>query len=437
MGKRTSFIIAVLFVLAFAVTGYAADKEFTFGDDAYITISGQYRPLYEYRELYDFDEETSMDFFSHRARVGIMAGHPEYFRVFLQLQDVRFWGEEASTLGDYNANNFDLHQGWGELYLGDVAKIKIGRQEMMYDNQRILGNVDWSQQGRVFDAAKLVATHNIVTITGWYSLLVDEDLYPNSDIIAKNVDHWEAYSGHIRLTPFEYFNASVIYIGDADSNLRRYRNTFGLYIDGKALGLTYSLEGYYQIGQWDAATNMIYRDPDAQENLLSIGRTEMAIDAHMFAVRVDYTSDVLLNPGVGLWFEWLSGDNDPTDDNYRTFDTLFATNHKFYGIMDLFTNIPVHTTGLGLLDAGAKIHILAFEAFGFDADYHYFALAKGDVNDDKELGHEVDLVANLKFNDYAAVQWGYGVFMPSEAMELIRGGDEDEQFTYVRFDFNF
>lgn len=55
-----------------------------------------------------------------------------------------------------------------------------------------------------------------------------------------------------------------------------------------------------------------------------------------------------------LWYDHLSGDDDPSDGTVRVFDTLFATNHKFYGLADYFLNIPVQTVGRGLQDLALK-----------------------------------------------------------------------------------
>ena len=43
-----------------------------------------------------------------------------------------------------------------------------------------------------------------------------------------------------------------------------------------------------------------------------------------------------------------------TDKKYNVFNTLYATNHKYYGFMDYFIDIPRHTYGLGLIDIHAK-----------------------------------------------------------------------------------
>src|SRR5438045_585973 len=80
------------------------------------------------------------------------------------LQDVRIWGQDVSTISRTTTadnNGFLLHEAWAEIGLTDSTikskniTLKIGRQELVYDDQRLLGNLDWLQQGRRHDAAVL------------------------------------------------------------------------------------------------------------------------------------------------------------------------------------------------------------------------------------------------------------------------------------------
>ena len=70
----------------------------------------------------------------------------------LTLQDVRVWGQDVSTINrttTANNNGLMLHEAWAEILLTDTTlknkafSLKIGRQELAYDDQRLLGNLDW------------------------------------------------------------------------------------------------------------------------------------------------------------------------------------------------------------------------------------------------------------------------------------------------------
>ena len=90
------------------------------------------------------------------------------------IQDVRVWGQDASSISNADGSKLMLHEGWADLVLFnkadttikatgiDLMSIKIGRQELSYDDVRLIGNLDWLQQGRRHDMALLKMVHK-----GW------------------------------------------------------------------------------------------------------------------------------------------------------------------------------------------------------------------------------------------------------------------------------
>ncbi|MFB0909987.1 MAG: alginate export family protein, partial [Flavobacterium sp.] len=130
---------------------------------AQLTLTGQVRPRTEFRDgqgtLQKKGEDAAL-FTSQRTRLNVgFAGYR--FKVFTALQDVRVWGQDASSINrtSTEANNaILLHEAWGEIMLNDtISKIqnlsvKFGRQEISYDDQKVLGSLDWLQQGRRHDA---------------------------------------------------------------------------------------------------------------------------------------------------------------------------------------------------------------------------------------------------------------------------------------------
>lgn len=89
----------------------------------------------------------------------------------MDIRDVRVWGQDASLISNADGNRLYLHQGWGEFTLMtsadttrkinflDNLSLKVGRQEIVYDDSRLMGNLDWLQQGRRHDAAIFKLTH--------------------------------------------------------------------------------------------------------------------------------------------------------------------------------------------------------------------------------------------------------------------------------------
>ena len=140
---------------------------------AQFTISGQLRTRTEYRDgqgTPSVQDTVPATFTSQRTRLNF--GYVAHrFKLYASVQDVRVWGQDASSINRVTADAYDgfmLHEAWGEISLVDTGKViknfalKIGRQELVYDDVRLLGNLDWLQQARRHDAALLKFDHN-----GW------------------------------------------------------------------------------------------------------------------------------------------------------------------------------------------------------------------------------------------------------------------------------
>ena len=115
-GKNTK---SILFGLALTFFGLNVTN-------AQLTATGQFRPRAEFRDGYSTlqakDAETAV-FTSQRTRLNV--GFTGYrFRFFVALQDVRVWGQDASTINKTTTaenNGVQLHEAWGEIMLNDTV----------------------------------------------------------------------------------------------------------------------------------------------------------------------------------------------------------------------------------------------------------------------------------------------------------------------------
>jgi len=121
--------------------------------------------------------------------------------VGVSIQDVRVWGQDASSISNADGNRLMLHEGWAELTLFnkadttikakgiDLMSIKIGRQELSYDDVRLIGNLDWLQQGRRHDMALLKTVHKGWQIDLGYAFNQNSDAFgiTNTSYVPSNV----------------------------------------------------------------------------------------------------------------------------------------------------------------------------------------------------------------------------------------------------------
>lgn len=163
---RKSFIASVGVLLFFSFIFYHSAT-------AQFSLTGQLRTRTEVRNGLGnlvLKGSKSAVFTSQRTRLSF--GY-KWNRLMLgvSIQDVRVWGQDASSISNADGNRLMLHEGWADLTLTnkadttikcklvDLMSLKIGRQELIYDDTRLLGNLDWLQQGRRHDMALLKTVH--------------------------------------------------------------------------------------------------------------------------------------------------------------------------------------------------------------------------------------------------------------------------------------
>jgi hypothetical protein len=349
-----------------------------------------------------------------RARANITASLEKNVSVFLQVQDVRLWGEETNTLTDFSAENFDLHQGYIDVRSGNGLLLgRVGRQEVNFGGQRLVGAVGWTQQGRSFDGLLLSGAGELGKMNVFLAQL-GNDITPDVDRDAQLV----AGYGTIEVADDQAVDVYVIFNRvdnvEGGANTDTEQATFGARWVGAAENLIYRAEGSVQTGD----------------------RGGTDVSAYMFGGRLAY----LFADGratATLWYDYLSGDDDADDGKLKVFDTLFATNHKFYGFADLFLNIPAHTANQGLQDLALKLAVRPADDWRLSLDAHSFRLAKTGGFDSGHLGEEIDLIATWNYSPDLSIQGGAAFVIQDDTWADIGRLSEDMTWLYLMMDARF
>lgn len=378
-----------------------------------IKFDGQIRTRSE-ADGRDFDSDTDVNTYTVlRTRFGASIQPSSDVNVYVQIQDSRAYGTEPNTLS--NTANLDIHQAFfqvNDLWGKDIG-LKVGRQEMVYGGQRLIGSVGWSNVGRSFDGAKL--TFGKKSTFDLFSMIIDENNTPvggpatpattagrdNTDFNFFGAYYKHRTNSNYILDAYALFESdlSETVLNENDLN----RLTVGSYNKGKFGGnFNFETEVALQLGK----------------------RMGQDVSAFMLTGAVGYTFQTAKKPRVSVGVDYLSG-SETGDNDYKTFSTLFATNHKFYGYMDYFINVPLNAGGLGLQDIMVKVYYPFSNNLKFNAHFHNFQTAKGD---EKNLGNELDLVLNYKYNSVASFIFGISVFIPGDLFEQVFGGNDDLGF---------
>jgi len=374
----------------------------TFQSYAQLTISGELRPRAEYRNGYKTltaDGSDAALFVSQRTRLNTQF-NSEVYTFFVSIQDVRVWGD-VPQLNTSDKNGLAIHEAWGQVKFAPNFAVKLGRQEIIYDDHRIFGDVGWTQQARSHDAAIFkFGDENFKLDLGVAYNQDTEALFGNIYTVTGNYKAMQYAWFH---KDWNKFNASFLFLNNGLQNVGeeeiRYSQTFGTHLTYKASdALSFNANAYLQSGK-DVADN----------------------DLNAYLVGLDLGYKASSKIGLGLGFEIQSGnDNASIGDKNKAFTPFYGTNHKFNGFMDYFY-VGNHANSVGLVDIFAKISSKLGEKSSITAIVHNFsAQAEIAAGVDKQLGTEIDLVYAHKLNEDVSIGAGYSQMFASEGLETLK-----------------
>lgn len=387
-------------LMAFGVaTSHAGDK---------FELSGEIRTRAE-MSAKDFNSDTDSENFGLlRTRLNAKFMPLNHLDVVLTLQDSRVEGSEASTTA--NSRNLDLHQGYfnWKTINGSNFGLKVGRMEMSYANQRLIGSVGWSNVGRSFDGGVITYNGENFKADLFNAKVVETNPTGLSDNNGANRDFGDTElvglhtnfmpSESMTIQPFFYFRKMKIDDGSTaakDESSYDYLATLGAYYKLKTeSGNGIELDAAYQFGKNDV--------------------TDVETKAYMFGVKgFMWFGDDERKYGINAGLDMLSGNDGSDPLENTTFNTLYATNHKFYGHMDYFLANPAG----GLQDIFVGLKYKKTGVYGANLDVHLLKSVE-DVaiagNTETDYGTEFDLSLWWKVNPNMKLYGGFSAFAPGK-----------------------
>jgi len=378
---------------------------------AQFTLDAELRPRFEYRHGYKTLFPDNVDpaaFVSQRTRLNT-AYEIEKLSFYLSLQDVRTWGD-VPQLNTADKNGIGIHQAWGEIQLDPHFFLKVGRQEIVYDDHRIFGNVGWAQQARSHDALLINYHDSKYAINLGFAFNQNEENLTGTTLTTpgtyKSIQYlWTHKEWNKLSASLLFLNNGLQFINNINSNNNetRYSQTLGTHLNYKANNLKLTSNLYYQFGK-DIANN--------------------DLSAYLLSLEGNYT--VTAKSTLGLGVELLSGNDNGLTSNQKNkaFTPLYGTNHKFNGLMDYFY-VGNHANNVGLLDifANAKVGLNEKSNLNF-AIHNFSAAAEIGPDSEKQLGTELDIVYGYKLQKEIGISAGYSHLFASQGMETIKGNSD-------------
>lgn len=375
-----------------------------------IKFNAQIRPRLESdnRDLNSRDDVTSFTLL--RSRFGAQFNPTSDVLGYFQIQDTRILGEETSTTA--NMKNVDLHQAY--LQFNNLFKLpfdfKVGRFELFYNNERLIGTSNWGNTGRSFDGAIFSLKHE--KYRGDFFAIKEFEKNAIGDTDDQNM-----FGTFFDLKYFDNYEIQPIIIWQRlipQSNLSRV--TLGTYVKGTIGNFTHEEEVYYQFGKMKSS-----KDYD--------------ISSFFLGINLNYNFNLPSKPFVGIGLDFSSGDNNSLDNKYNVFNTVYGTGHKFYGYMDYFTNLPLDTYNLGLRDFYLKGGLNLITDLKATIFLHLFNSHKEyklkSGSNSKSFGNELDMNIYYNYDKNISFESGLSFFSPGDIFKEKKGNDSSTWFYFM------
>lgn len=358
-----------------------------------------------------------------RTRLGYTTGKWNAFDLMVELEDVHklsgdfndcpagvspLFSDECSGKTTHSViadpSVTELNQAWLRYAGLPDTVLKYGRQRLILDNARFIGNVGWRQNEMTYDGFNVVNT-SLPKITINYSNLSNANNFFGGNF------QLEGDLLNVGWAPSEKFNLTAYYYAlDFENNLA---GPQALRPDNKTVGLRASgavpFEPVKFLYAVEVASQNQYKDAveavDADYSLLEGG-----------VVYLPFT--------VKLGYEVLGSNGDGT----YGFQTPLATLHAFQGWADLFLKTP--NTGMKnpYLSLGAVV-----EKFNFLAVYHDFKADEGG----NHFGDEIDLSVARPINDNLSLMLKYADFKVDENDASAANPLRDTEKLWLQAEYKF
>jgi len=380
-------------------------------------VNLQLRPRYEFRNGYKSlmtDGADATSFVSQRSRLNFNFGK-EKIKTKLTVQNIRTWGDVATT-ATADKNGIKVFEAWGEYDFNTKWSARLGRQLISYDNQRILGEIDWAQQGQSHDAAVISFHPKNHQLDLGFALNADAE-----NVVAPTTPYTTNYKAMQYAwyhTQFSKVNMSLLLLNTAYEFAKTitttevdYKQTFGTYLS-------------YKENKWDLNLGLYGQSGKS---------SDYNVNAYYAGANLCYS--VTDKFKVGLGYELLSGkDQNDTSTDFKSFTPLFGTNHGFNGFMDYFY-VGNHKNSVGLSDSFLKLNYTQ-NKWQFNLIPHVFSapntvLDASNAKMDSYLGTEIDFTTSYALQKDVVASAGYSQMFGSSTLESLKGGDAGNTNNWV------
>jgi hypothetical protein len=354
-------------------------------------------------------------------------------------QDARVWGQNDQQMPD---NTTHIHEAWAMWNFLPNFNLKLGRQELKYDDQRIIAARNFSLTGITYDAALLSYDNYNTNISLHLGGMINnsEQWVFLTNYIGELPKYmiflWgsKTFNDMITLNAINFFDLKqrqqpFVF----DPNIMYGRNTIGMNaILSSNESFGGRIGGYYQFG-----STWVNLWPLANNN----------VDISAYSINANIWTKASEELKLSLTFDLYSGhDWSKSSGKFTSFNRLMAAGHAHLGYMDYFTTMQlIEVDGAGIIDFSLEAEYNFNDKANIHALVHNFSLHKpyipainavGYEELDRRLGTEVDFIFNYRVSRDLAIQTAWMFMLPTESLEVFKGtNSEFSHYGYVSFLF--
>ena len=383
----------------------------------WLRMRGEVRERVEGFDGLGFDGSREDLYWLTRLRLNATVTPAKSLSFQVQAQDARVGRKTVVPTGAPFRAPFDMRMAFADIGTPtSPIALRLGRQELVYGEQRLVGHVSWLNAGRTFDAAKLTVRTPAFSVDAFGASVV-RTLVDEFDRSGAGHRFAGVYATTTRLVPAAGVEPYVFW--KRDVNLRGER--------GAVADLQHTTVGVRVAGRLPARLD--YGVEMAVQRGAHGAEAVRAWAGH-WQLRAS-----LPGPGAAKLtgeYNYASGDRDPADGVRGTFDQLYPTPHDKYGLADQigWKNIRharagVEFTPLRGLPLAASYHswwLAETRDAVYTAGSAVLARAAGGAAAAPHVGQEVDVQVTRALTPHVALAAGWAHIVPGAFLKATTPG---------------
>lgn len=395
MKKYYTHLLLVLFIMVNSAVLFAQ-----------VTIDAEFRPRTEFMQGYKKPlADTLSPALTTYQRTRLNAEYKsEELITRISLQDARIWGNSNNKT---STSKIEMYEAWFEYIFTHGFSVKMGRQPLAYDDQRLFSASNWSNTGSSHDILVLKYSGSILDIHSGFA-------YNNSKDTLNIVNY--SYTPKQNYKALWYLWLSKQVIKGASVSIMNVYEGFEKTNDYKVLypRLTYGVYLSYanDSSAWSGSISANLQRGKKPGIKYKGGFADLK--AYFFAGKISYKFNPVISATIGVDYYSGSAANLEAGKS-KTYNRLYGSNHSLNGFMDYYTNLPAQ--GLINYYGGAAVKLssvvsaeLTGHLFYFEKDFVFSG-----VKTAKNLGGEADLTLNYKPSKIVSLQGGCSIYFNSDA----------------------